>query len=180
MNRINKTTNKKPPNDWEKAEIGSNKALIASIKSNRKLKVKKIVADTKAFVEKNPVSLGINIESKKNKLGNDLTAYLNRNTKINESSVLLKEADKVRDLISAINDKKSLREATDAFQIFRSEVSATGFATKSTADRIKSMFGHVTKLGSLFSVTSLAVNNFTKSLGTLSSGIHFQSRQPEK
>lgn len=132
-----------------------------------KLKVKKIVADTKAFVEKNPVSLGINIESKKNKLGNDLTAYLNRNTKINESSVLLKEADKVRDLISAINDKKSLREATDAFQLYKSEVSATGFATKSTADRIKSMFGHITKLGSLFSVTSLAVNNFTKSLGTL-------------
>lgn len=132
-----------------------------------KLKVKKIVADTKAFVEKKPVSLGINIESKKNKLGNDLTAYLNRNTKINESSVLLKEADKVRDLISAINDKKSLREATDAFQLYKSEVSATGFATKSTADRIKSMFGHITKLGSLFSVTSLAVNNFTKSLGTL-------------
>lgn len=132
-----------------------------------KLKVKKIIADTKAFVEKNPVSLGINIESKKNKLGNDLTAYLNRNTKINESSVLLKEADKVRDLISAVNDKKSLREATDAFQLYRSEVNATGYATKSTADRIKSMFGHITKLGSLFSVTSLAVNNFTKSLGTL-------------
>ncbi len=132
-----------------------------------KLKVKKIIADTKAFVEKNPVSLGINIESKKNKLGNDLTAYLNRNTKINESSVLLKEADKVRDLISAVNDKKSLREATDAFQLYRSEVNATGYATKSTAERIKSMFGHITKLGSLFSVTSLAVNNFTKSLETL-------------
>ena len=139
-----------------------------SIDENKtKLKVKKIIADTKAFVEKNPVSLGINIESKKNKLGNDLTAYLNRNTKINESSVLLKEADKVRDLISAVNDKKSLREATDAFQLYRSEVNATGYATKSTADRIKSMFGHITKLGSLFSVTSLAVNNFTKSLGTL-------------
>ncbi|RKI87907.1 phage tail tape measure protein, partial [Parablautia intestinalis] len=132
-----------------------------------KLKVKKIIADTKTFVEKNPVSLGINIESKKNKLGNDLTAYLNRNTKINESSILLKEADKVRDLISAINDKKSLREATDAFQLYKSEVSATGYATKSTADRIKSMFGHITKLGSLFSVASLAANNFTKSLGTL-------------
>lgn len=81
--------------------------------------------------------------------------------------MLLKEADKVRNLIGAINDKKSLREATDAFQLYKSEVSATGFATKSTADRIKSMFGHITKLGSLFSVTSLAVNNFTKSLGTL-------------
>ncbi len=31
------------------------------------------------------------------------------------------------------------------------------------------MFGHITKLGSVFSVTSLAVSNFTKSLGTLKS-----------
>ena len=132
-----------------------------------KLKVQKIIADTKSFVEKNPVSIGINFENRRNKLDNDLTAYLNRHTKISESSVLLKEADKVRNLIGAINDKKSLREATDAFQLYKSEVSATGFASKSTADRIKSMFGHITKLGSLFSVTSLAVNNFTKSLGTL-------------
>lgn len=132
-----------------------------------KLKIKKIIADTKSYVEKNPVSLGINIESKKSKLGNDLTTYLNRNTKINESSVLLKEADKVRDLIDAVNDKKSLSEATDAFRLYKSEVSATGFATKSTSDRIKSMLAQVTKLGSIFSISSLAVNNFTKSLGTL-------------
>ena len=141
---------------------------VLNIDENKtKLKVEKVVADVKAYAEKNPISIGVNIESKKNKLDNDLTTYLNKNTKINESSVLLAESNKVRDLISAINDKKSLREATDAFQLYRSEVSATGFATKSTADRIKDMFAHVTKLGSIFSVTTLAVNNFTKSLGTL-------------
>ena len=155
---VNKALNNVSFKDIDVLNIDENKT---------KLKVKKVIADAKEFVEKNPVSLGINIESKKNKLGNDLTTYLNRYTKINESSVLLNEANKVRNLIDAVNDKKSLSEATDAFRLYKSEVSATGFATKSTADRIKSMFGHITKLGSIFSVTSLAVNNFTKSLGTL-------------
>ena len=141
---------------------------VLNIDENKtKLKAQKVIADAKAYAEKNPINIGINYENRRNKLDNDLTAYLNRHTKISESSVLLKEADKVRNLIGAINDKKSLREATDAFQLYKSEVSATGFASKSTADRIKSMFGHITKLGGLFSVTSLAVNNFTKSLGTL-------------
>ena len=141
---------------------------VLNIDGNKtKLKAQKVIADTKAYIEKNPINIGINYENRRNKLDNDLTAYLKRNSKIQESSTLLKEANNVRDLINAINDKKSLREATDAFQLYRSEVSATGFATKSTADRIKSMFGHITKLGGLFSVTSLAVNNFTKSLGTL-------------
>ena len=135
--------------------------------SKTKLKMQKVIADTKAYVEKNPVSIGINYEIRRNKLDNDLTAYLKRNTKIEESSVLLKEADRVRTLIGAINDKKSLREATDAFQLYKSSVASVGFNTKSTTDKIKDMFGHITKLGSLFSVTSLAVNNFTKSLGTL-------------
>jgi len=139
-----------------------------NINTNKsKLKIQKVISDTKSYVEKYPISVGVNIESKKNKLDNDLTTYLNKYTKITESSVLMGEANKVRDLIGAITDKKSLRDATDAFQLYRSEVNATGFATKSTTDRIKDMFGHITKLGSLFSVTSLAVNSFTKSLGTL-------------
>ncbi len=135
--------------------------------SKTKLKLRKVIADTKEFVEKNPISVGINYENRRNKLDNDLTTYLNRNTKIEESATLLKEAENVRTLIGAINDKKSLREATDAFQLYKSSVASVGFNTKSTTDKIKDMFGHITKLGSLFSVTSFAVNNFTKSLGTL-------------
>lgn len=77
-----------------------------------KLKIRKIIADVKGYAEKSPIT--VNIEFKKNKLNNDLTAYLNRNTKISESSVLLKEAERVRELINAIGDKKTLREATDA------------------------------------------------------------------
>ena len=143
---------------------------VLNIDENKtKLKMQKVFSDTKSFVEKNPIVVGISISSKKSKLDNDLTTYLNRNTKINESSVLLKEANKVRDLIDTITDKKSLTEATDAFRLFKSEVSATGFASKSTADKVKSMLGHVTKIGSTFGVASMLINNFTKSLKTLQS-----------
>lgn len=155
---VNKALNSVSFKDIDVLNIDDNKT---------KLKIQKVIADTKAFVEKNPISVGINIDSKRSKLDNDLTTYLNRNTKISESSVLLNEANKVRDLIGAITDKKSLREATDAFQLYKSSVASVGFNTKSTTDKIKDMFSHITKLGSIFSVTSLAVNNFTKSLGTL-------------
>ena len=100
---------------------------------------------------------------RRNKLDNDLTAYLNRNSKINESSVLLGEANKVRDLIGAINDKKSLSEATDSFRLFKSEVASTGYNTQSTTDKIKSMLGHVTKISSVFGVASLATKQFVNS-----------------
>ncbi len=141
---------------------------VLNIDGNRtKLKAQKVIADTKAYIEKNPINIGINYENRRNKLDNDLTAYLNRHTKISESSVLLKEADKVRNLIGAINDKKSLREATDAFQLYRSEVSATGFNTKSTTDKIKDMLSHVTKISSALGVATMLLNNFTKSMKTL-------------
>ena len=92
---------------------------VLNIDENKtKLKVQKVISDAKSFVEKNPISIGVNIESKKNKLDNDLASYLNKYTKINESSVLLKESNRVGDLIGAITDKKSLREATDAFQLY--------------------------------------------------------------
>lgn len=141
---------------------------ILNIDENKsKLKLQKVFADAKSFAEKNPISIGVNIDSKRSKLDNDLTTYLNKNTKINESSVLLAESNKVRDLISAITDKKSLREATDAFQLYKSTVAAVGYNTESTSDKIKGLLSRVTKLGSIFSVTTLAMNNFTKSLKTL-------------
>lgn len=130
-----------------------------------KLKSKKILADIKSYIEKNPISP--NISLKKEKLNNQLTAYLNKNSKIRESEVLLKEADKIRDKISAINDKDSLRNATDSFQLFKSEVQSTGYQAKSTTDKIKSMVSGITKIGSLFGIASLAVNKFKQSISTL-------------
>ena len=139
---------------------------VINIDENKaKLKIRKVIADTKAYVEKTPIT--INIEAKKSKLMNDLTSYLNKNTKIKESSVLLDEADKVRKLIDAIGDKKTLRDATDAFQLYKSEVSATGFNTKSTSDKIKGMLSNVTKIGSMFGVASMAVGKFQESLTTI-------------
>ena len=68
-----------------KSEIGSilNKVSfkdidILDINENKtKLKIQKVIADAKAYTEKNPISIGINYENRRNKLDNDLTAYLN-------------------------------------------------------------------------------------------------------
>ena len=132
-----------------------------------KLKIRKALADIREYADKNPVR--INMESKKNKLNDALTSFLNKNTKINESSVLLEEADKVRDLIGEIRDTKSLREAADAFRLYKSEVTATGFSSKTAADRVKGMLSWLGRIGEIFGVSSLAVSNFTKSLQTLKS-----------
>lgn len=157
---VNKALNNVSFKDIDVLNIDENKT---------RLKVQKVIADVKSYAGKNPISVGVNIDLKRNKLDNDLTTYLNRNTKINESAILLEEAEKVRDLINAITDKKSLTEAADAFRLFKSEVSATGFSSKSTADKVRSMLGHITKIGSAFGVASMLINSFTKSLKTLRS-----------
>lgn len=155
---IEKALNNISYKDIDLLDVDENKTI---------LKVKKVIADAKAYVSKSPIS--VNIEAKKEKLNNDLTTYLNKNSKINESSILLKEAEQLRESFASITDKGTLSAATQNFQLFKSEVSATGFATKSTAEKIKDMLSHVTKIGSLFGVASLAVNNFKQSLETLKS-----------
>lgn len=126
-----------------------------------KMKVQKAVAGAKAVLDKNPLSF--NIEIKKEKLNNQLTSYLDKNSKIKESSILVGEADKLNKMISNISDKNSLRNATEQFQLFKSEVTATGFAGRSTTDKIKNMVGNITKIGSAFGIASTAVNQFFQS-----------------
>jgi len=130
-----------------------------------KLKVQKVIADTKKLVQNNPISL--NIDLKKNKLNNQLTTYITKNSKIRESQALLSEVDKLRNKIAGINDRSSLRNATDSFQLLKSEVSATGYATKSTSDKIRGLIGNVTKVGSAFGLAYIAIANFRKSYQTL-------------
>ena len=132
-----------------------------------RLKLRKLLADMKAIAERNPLSVNVGI--KKEKLGNDLTTFLSKNSKIRESDALLKESEKIRELIDSVSDKKTLTNATDAFRLFRSEVTATGYAGKSTTQKLKDMLSHITKIGSFFGVASMAVNNFVKSLSTLRS-----------
>lgn len=132
-----------------------------------KLKLRKAIADMKTYAEKMPIH--VNVSVKKEKLSNDLTTFLNKNSKIRESSILLAESEKIRELIESVDDKGTLRNATDAFSLFKSEVISTGYAGKSTSQKIKDMLGHITKIGSFFGVASLAVNNFRKSLSTLRS-----------
>ena len=125
--------------------------------SKAKLKVQKALADVKKAAQNTPIS--VNVDLKKEKLNNQLTTYLSKNSKIRESEPLLKEADKLREKIAGINDRDSLRDVTDSFQLFKSECSATGYQAKSTSDRIKSLVGNVTKVGSAFGVASMTFDN---------------------
>ncbi len=153
---INKTLRSTTYKDIDLLSIDENKT---------KLKVKKVIADVQAIANKSPVVVDFSL--KREKLSNDLTTYLNKHSKISESSALIDEAEKVRTLIDAINDKKSLQTATENFQLFKSQVSSTGFASKSTADKIKDMLSHVTKIGSVFGIASMAVNQFRQSFTNL-------------
>ena len=133
--------------------------------SKIKLKVQKVLADVKKAAQSTPIS--VNVDLKKEKLGNDLTAYLSKHSKIRESESLLKQVYSLRDKISGINDSDSLRNVTQEFQLFKSECAATGYQTKSTSDRIKNLFGNVTKFGSALGLASTAISNYQKSLQTI-------------
>lgn len=134
--------------------------------SKTKLKVQKVIADAKK-VAQNSSPITVNVDLKKEKLNNQLTTYLSKNSKIRESEPLLGEADKLREKIAGINDRDSLRDVTDSFQLFKSECSATGYQAKSTTEKIKGLIGNATKIGSAFGVASMAVSNFQKSLKTI-------------
>ena len=130
-----------------------------------KLKIRKVIADIKAYAEKMPVT--VNLEAKKSRLNHALTSYLEKNTKINESAALRGEAEQIRGMIDAAVDQKAVDQAADALRLYESEVSAAGFAAISTEDRLKNLFGYIRKIGDAFGVTSLMVNNFVKALKAL-------------
>ncbi len=133
--------------------------------SKTKLKVQKVISDVKKTVKSNPISL--NIDLKRDKLNNQLTTYVSKNSKIRESESLIKQVDSLRDKISGINDSDSLRNVTQEFQLFKSECAATGYQAKSATDKIRGLLSNVTKIGSTLGVASLAVSNFQKSLKTI-------------
>lgn len=158
--------------DGKQAQKAVNDALknvsINDIKIDEqgmKLKVRKVFTDIKSEMSK--ISIPVNLDIKKETLNNQLTTYLLKNSKISESSVLINEADTLRNLFNNIDNKDNLKYATDKFKLFKSEVTATGFASKSTSDKIGSMIGNITKVGSLFGIASFGVRNYTKAVSTL-------------
>ena len=79
--------------DIDALKIDENKAM---------LKLKKVLADVKAITEKNVVTVSIGI--KKEKLGSDLAAFLDQNSKIKESKL---EIDSRVDKTAEIQMKKT-------------------------------------------------------------------------
>ncbi|MBQ3512509.1 MAG: phage tail tape measure protein, partial [Lachnospiraceae bacterium] len=130
-------------------------------------KLRKIYVDFKKQVESSPIS--INFDTKKQTLHNQLTTYLAKNSKINESSILLGEADKLRDMFDNIDSRDSLKNATEQMKLFKTECSATGYATKGTTEKIGDLVKGITKVGSAFGVANLAITEYRKSLNTLKS-----------
>ncbi len=129
------------------------------------VQVRRAVSEAREFASRNPIS--VNIDLKKEKLLNQLTAFTNKHTKINESSYWLGEAERLRNVISSITNRDELRNATDQLQVFTTGVRATGYAALSTTDRIKGMLGNVIKVGNYFGLAFVAVNKFRQSLNTL-------------
>lgn len=130
-----------------------------------KLKARKIFTDIKSEISKTPIP--INFEIRKDTLQNQLTTYLTKNSKISESSVLLGEADTLRSLFSNIDSKDSLRYATEKFKLFKSEVTATGFASKSTSDKVNDLIGKVTRVGTIFGIATVGIQKSRDSVSTL-------------
>lgn len=130
-----------------------------------KLKATKIYSDIRNTFSKNPIP--VNIVMKKENLGSRLTSFLTENSKIKESEVLLREADELRGLFSKIDSKDSLTYATDRFKLFRSEVAATGYASKATTDKISGLVKHISKVGSLFGAASFGFQKYKQSIHTL-------------
>lgn len=129
------------------------------------IQVRRAVSEAREFVSRNPIS--VNIDLKKEKLLNQLTAFTNKHTKINESSYWLGEAERLRNVIGSITNRDELRNATDQLQVFTTGVRATGYAAVSTTDRIKGMLGNVVKISNAFGLAFMAVNKFRQSINTL-------------
>ncbi len=127
--------------------------------------VRRTVSQAREFVRRNPIS--VNIDLKKEKLMNQLAAFTNKHTKINESSYWLREAERLRGVIGSVTNRDELRNATDQLQVFTTGVRATGYAAVSTTDRIKGMLGNVVKIGNYFALSALAINKFRASLNNL-------------
>lgn len=157
--------------DEKQAKKAVNDALktvtVNDIKFNEhgiKLKSQKIYNDIKDTFSK---TIPVNLEIKKENLQNQLTSYLTKNSKIRESSVLLKQSDELRNIFGNINSSDSLKYATEKFKLFKSEVTATGYATRSTTDKVKSLLSGFVKIGSAFGMLNLSVQKYRESLSTL-------------
>lgn len=129
------------------------------------LKLRKALSSVNSHIPK--ITIPVDYDVKKQRLQNELTTYLSKNSKIRESSGLLNEADNLKTLFSKIDDKKPLAEATERFKLFKSEVQATGYSGISTTQKLKDMISKIGQIGSFFGVGAMMVSRFSDSLKTL-------------
>ncbi len=126
-NEVDKALNNVSFKDIDALNIDENKI---------KIKVEKIIADTKAYVEKNPISVGINYEDRRGKLDNEPTTYLNKHSKSEGDDELLKEAEKVKEMNDAINEKKSHKGEVGRNSVFDKLKKGANFLAGGLKDRL--------------------------------------------
>ena len=100
LNHVELTTELGSKNQKGEADKALNIDVLNIDGDKTKQKAQKAIAD--AEEEGKPISIGINYDARRSKLEKEFTDYRNKNTKIEESSKLAKEADKVRELIGAV------------------------------------------------------------------------------
>lgn len=127
--------------------------------------IRRALSQAREYAGRNPIS--VNVDLKREKLLNQLDTFLNKHTKINESTYWLGEAERLREVIGSVTNRDELRNATDQLQVFTSGVRATGYAAVSTTDRIRNMLGGVVKIGNYLGLATLAISKFRQSLNTL-------------
>lgn len=129
------------------------------------LTLEKIIAEIRTLVNSSPIPVNLGVRTEE--LSQKLDSYMSKNSKIETSSVLQDEADKVRDLINSITDRQSFEDADKALRLFQSTVRATGFETTNALDKIKAVASQTKTILGVFGLATSAVDSFSKSLETL-------------
>ncbi len=139
-----KIDNKQTQNEVDRA---LKNIALKDIKINEqgiKLKARKIYSLLDSVVSK--FTLSPAIDFKKDKLKKNLTDYLNKYCKINESTIFLNQAGKLKELFVSVDNKESLEAATEKLQLFKAEVEAAGYTTAATTSKISNLFRSFTIL----------------------------------
>lgn len=129
------------------------------------IQIRRAISQARKFVSRNPIQ--VDIDLKREKFLSQLDQFLSKNPKINESADWLREAERLRDVMRSVADQDELTAAADQFKAFTAEVQMTGYAAVSAGDRIRNMFRGIVKIWDVLNLTSLALNQFHKSLHTL-------------
>lgn len=153
-----------------------NNLSIKDIKINEqgmRLKTRKLVNALKTEFSK--ISISPKIDVRKEQLQKQLSGFLNKNSRIQDSSYLSNQAKELNEFFASIDSNDSLALATDRLELFKSEVEAAGLATAAASDKITGLFKKVTKAGSKLELVGLGIEKYIQTISEFSFDDSMQS-----